>query len=192
MNTLPHVRAKARALALQLLPARFRRDERGVAAVEFALILPVLVLLYVGVVDITYAVTANRKVTQVTSAVADLTAQAFEVDNQDVQNIFRAANDIMRPYPTAGLQVAISVDDFAGANPPSPRRPGAEAVGRAQRTQPPTIPAGLAAANAGLVFVEVSYNFQTPARFFLPNGETYSSQFFLRPRVGTTVVRNRS
>jgi Flp pilus assembly protein TadG len=120
MSTLPHARAKARALALKLLPARFHRDERGVAAVEFALILPVLVLLYVGVVDITYAVTANRKVTQVTSAVADLTAQAFEVDNQDVQNIFRAANDIMRPYPTAGLQVAITVVDFDGS--PSHRR----------------------------------------------------------------------
>jgi Flp pilus assembly protein TadG len=165
MSTLPHARAKARALALKLLPARFHRDERGVAAVEFALILPVLVLLYVGVVDITYAVTANRKVTQVTSAVADLTAQAFEVDNQDVQNIFRAANDIMRPYPTAGLQVAITVVDFDGSNPPRPRVGWSEARGRAQRTQPPPIPPGLAAANAGVVFVEVSYNFQTPARF---------------------------
>lgn len=180
-----------RAKAKSLVPARLRRDQRGVAAVEFALILPVMVLLYVGVVDMTYAVTANRKVAQVTSAVADLTAQAGMIDDAGVQAMFAASTDIMRPLPGAGLAVAITSIDFDAQNPPRARVGWSDARGRAPRTAPPTLPAGIALPNTSIIFVEVSYNFQTPARFFLPGGETYNSQFYLRPRVGPTVQRVR-
>lgn len=169
----------------------FRDERKAVAAVEFAFIAPVLVTLYVGAVDLSYSMTADRKVTQSASTVADLVAQAGAIDDNGIANVFRAGQDVMRPYPLAGLGTAITLISFDGSNNPRPSVTWAEAQGRARRTVPPTIPAGLATPNGALVFVEVSYNFTPPARFFMPNGETYQRALFLRPRVGTTVERMR-
>lgn len=53
----------------------FLSDRRGVAAVEFALILPVMMLLYLGSVTLTKGMMASRKVTLVARALSDLAAQ---------------------------------------------------------------------------------------------------------------------
>jgi Flp pilus assembly protein TadG len=62
-----------RRAAVQL--ARFRRDRNGVAATEFALILPVMLVMYVGAVEITDAVYVDRRVTLTTRVVGDLIAR---------------------------------------------------------------------------------------------------------------------
>ena len=58
---------------------RFRKDRRGVAAVEFALIAPAMVLLYCGLVELCQAVIAERKANHVASAIGDLVTQAETV-----------------------------------------------------------------------------------------------------------------
>ncbi len=54
----------------------FSRDTRGVAAVEFALILPLLLLLYIGSVEATLLYTTDRGVATIASTVADLVARS--------------------------------------------------------------------------------------------------------------------
>ena len=50
---------------------RFKSDENAVAAVEFALILPLLIVLYIGTAELTQAISVNRKVTHLASSLAD-------------------------------------------------------------------------------------------------------------------------
>ena len=54
---------------------RLRRligDERGVSAVEFALLLPLMLTLYLGAVEVSQGIGADRKVTLTARTIGDL------------------------------------------------------------------------------------------------------------------------
>jgi Flp pilus assembly protein TadG len=90
-------------------PTRFRDDARGVAAIEFALVLPVLVALYFGMTELVRAVDTSRKATLYARTIADLSGRATNGTPkvEDMAAILNASSAIMRPYPTTDLQVAI-------------------------------------------------------------------------------------
>ena len=60
-----------------------RRDQRGVSAVEFAMLLPLMVTLYLGAVEISQGVAIHRKVTLTARTVADLASQVTSINNAD-------------------------------------------------------------------------------------------------------------
>ena len=79
----------------------FRRDRRGVSAVEFALIAPLMLGLYIGCVEISEGVAADRKVTLTAGALANLTSQVTTLTTADMSNILNASTAIMNPYTGA-------------------------------------------------------------------------------------------
>lgn len=90
---------------------RARGDSRGVAATEFALILPFMLTLYFGCAEITKGVMASRKVNLAARAMSDLIAQqasGVAVDNTTLQNVFTASRQILSPYSTSTLKMTIS------------------------------------------------------------------------------------
>ena len=98
--------------------ARFGVDRRGVSALEFALIAPILILTYFGVGELCEAMMAQRRTAHAASAIGDLTAQASSVATSDVSDIFAAATDILTPFPTTPLKMRLtSVTGNASAVP---------------------------------------------------------------------------
>ena len=93
------------------------RNTSGVAASEFALILPILILLLFGVVEIGNAVLLDKKVTSAAQTAADLVAQQKVVTSADMANIWSAIDNIIRPYSTdnTSYDVASIVADSHGA-----------------------------------------------------------------------------
>jgi Flp pilus assembly protein TadG len=87
---------------------RLANDRRGVSAIEFALLAPLMILLYFGCVEISNAVGADRKVSLTASALANLSAQVSSISQSDMQNIFDAATAIMAPYPAGNLTMTVS------------------------------------------------------------------------------------
>lgn len=84
--------------------SRFRAAENGVAAVEFALILPVMLLLYIGMVEGSTLISMDRKVQTVSGAVGDLVARSNGTISTDTVNDYvKIAGGIMTPYPTNTL-----------------------------------------------------------------------------------------
>lgn len=77
--------------------ARFAHDRRAVSAVEFALILPFLLLLYIGGIELAQAVSADRKVTLLARTVSDLVAQSSSLSSSDVNSIFNISTGVMYP-----------------------------------------------------------------------------------------------
>src|SRR5713226_6001328 len=92
-------------------------DCRGIAATEFAVIVPVMLVLFFGVVEFSSGVAVDRKVTLMARTLSDLTSQSppptiqslsATVVDSDLQNIFTASISVMYPYPPPPTKVTIS------------------------------------------------------------------------------------
>ena len=89
-------------------PLKFFRAEQGVAAIETALILPFLLLLYFGMIDLTALISHNRKITYAASVVADLVAQnRTSIVATSINDYYRAADMIMEPTPNDRTRVNV-------------------------------------------------------------------------------------
>lgn len=99
--------------------ARFAAAADGIAAVEFAMILPLLMVLYLGMNEVTNAVNTDHRVTLLARTLADLTGQQTKVTTTTaaagetaMNTIFGAAFAVMAPYkvddPTRPVSMTVS------------------------------------------------------------------------------------
>ncbi len=123
---MPHVlKALGRDRATQrVCPKRFRRDTAGVSAVEFALILPVMLVLWAGMAEMSHAIDNWRKVTQLARTIVDLTSQGDTSDPiapATMNDILASSAAVLRPFSTTNLTIVISalgVDTSASTTSP--------------------------------------------------------------------------
>src|SRR5208282_2120554 len=96
---------------LMTLPANFRRDRSGTAAVEFALILPGLLIMVFGSYEVANLILADLKLEAATETASDLVAQTrinTVLQAADFTNITNAATQVMTPFPTGSNQLKIA------------------------------------------------------------------------------------
>jgi Flp pilus assembly protein TadG len=105
------------AVALRRLKRRLQRDQRGVSAVEFAFILPIMVSLFIGMIDTSVGIMTARKANMLNRTLVDLTAQMQRVDNTARDAIFAASGTVMEPFEESnpGMSIASIVIDAAGS-----------------------------------------------------------------------------
>lgn len=169
---------------------RTRRDRSGVAALEFALIFPALIALYLGCVDATQILTANRKASNVASAVGDLVAQALQIDNDEVNNIFGAAAAMIEPLPAGDLSVIISSvimqpDGTTEVVWSDAMNGSGHAAGSAI-----TIPEGLIGPGATVIVSEVTYSYHSAVSELVSSGGVdLADTFYLLPRRTLEITR---
>lgn len=85
---------------------KFAKDVRGVAAIEMAIIFPVMIILYIGLVDVTNLLMVNRRVTLTTSTLADLVTQADStITTADIDGVFESARAIFEPMSVDGISL---------------------------------------------------------------------------------------
>ncbi|MBX3445908.1 MAG: pilus assembly protein [Parvibaculaceae bacterium] len=167
----------------------FARNCAGLAAVEFALIVPLMLLFYLGSVEATNMLTANRRVTAVAYTAADLTAQAATISNADMTDIFSASSAILSPFPTGPLSVRITsvVANASG----SPRVAWSDGFQIAPRTvnSTVTLPAGLVTPGTSVVMTEVTYGYSSPVSSVVTETLTFTETAYLKPRRAVTITR---
>jgi Flp pilus assembly protein TadG len=91
--------------------ARFRSfgvDRRGVAAIEFALVLPVLLIFYLGMFEASQALSANSKVASTADTVGNLVTRLSTLDQQSLDNIFDISSSVMIPFDTTDLSIVVT------------------------------------------------------------------------------------
>jgi Flp pilus assembly protein TadG len=164
-------------------------DERGAAAIEFAMIAPVAILMYCGFAELTIAMMANRRAAHAASVMADLVAQSTSVSSADINDIFNVSNAIMNPFPATPMKVRITsvVADASGVPRVSWSRGNGMTpfgTGAAVSGFPPT----LLAAGESVIQADVSYAFTSPLRMTLPNVLNFADTFYLKPRQSTSVA----
>jgi hypothetical protein len=83
--------------------------EEGAAVVEFALILPIMLLIYIGSVEGSSLIAMDRRVQSVTGTLGDLVARAdSSITRGTLEDYFRAAGAIMTPFPATELQQVLT------------------------------------------------------------------------------------
>jgi Flp pilus assembly protein TadG len=91
-----------------VLLARWKGDATGMAAVEFAFIVPIMGVMFIGAVELSQAIIVDRRVTQIASTTADLVAQEPDTISQTkIADIMKAGSFIMAPYTQNPLQIVV-------------------------------------------------------------------------------------
>ena len=112
MTMNPLFRALNPAKSLRRALTQMRSNAQGIAAVEFALILPIMLLMYFGSAELTKGILVNRQVTLATHSMVDLLAQQnANITDTQITNIFLAGQKVMGSN-ASGLAVTLSSIKF--------------------------------------------------------------------------------
>lgn len=86
----------------------FARDSRGVAAIEMAFIMPFLLFLYFGLVDLTALISTTRKINYTASVIGDLVTQNDTTINKaTIADYYNAAAMVMAPTPINTIRIEV-------------------------------------------------------------------------------------
>lgn len=184
---ITHASSKARA-ALSALA----RDTRGVSAVEFALILPVMIVMYTGAVEFSDALTVDRRVSAVASAASDLVAQTETISSSEVDDVFEAARSIMLPYSADSISIVLTSVVADEDNDTSVDWSCASNGAPHSEDSSFTLPTGLTQPFSSIIVAEVSYPYQPPIGQHVIGGINMTETFYLRPRRSLSVEWNGS
>ncbi len=171
----------ATGLRMPRIFRRFGRDRRGVSAVEFALLAPLMIGLYLGCVEISDGVSADRKVSLTAAALANLSAQVSTISTSDMTNILDASSAIIAPYSASKLKMTvscISIDANKNATVKwSVTRSGTLKSGSI------TLPSALAVASSQLLLAEVTYAYTPTVGYTISGTLNLTDKMYMSPRI---------
>jgi Flp pilus assembly protein TadG len=173
-------------------------DRSAVAAIEFALIVPIMLVMFFGTVEMSSGVAVDRKVTLVARTLSDLTSQSTSVADADVTNFFTASGKILTPYPPTPTQATLSelyVDPSTlQARVQWSKSATLDSSGNVTLTSGRAvssivaIPSQLAVGGTYLIFSETSYLYTPTVGYVMGHaGVNLSDVAYTRPRQSTCV-----
>ena len=166
-------------------------NEDGVSAIEFAMIAPVMVLIFFGVIELSFMMQVDRKVTTSTSTLGDLVARATIVTDDDLSDIFQATRMIMQPYSLANSRMRVSSlteEDGTVTVDWSDDLNWTELVVGSTIV----VPANLVPTGGSVILAEVEFDYTSTLGYFIQSEKTLTDTFYLRPRSVDTVTRDES
>ena len=165
-------------------------DNSGIAAVEFAMVVPLMLVLFFGTVEFSSALAIDRKVTIMSRTLSDLTSQNISITDAQLTNIFNAGTGIMTPYSSSPVNSTITelyvdpatkVARVQWSKGAAPRGAGSTVA----------IPAALQVGGSYLIYSEVSYKYVPSIGYVMAKGGITMSDFtYTRPRQSTCVMYN--
>jgi Flp pilus assembly protein TadG len=184
---------------------RLLRDRRGVAAVEFAFIAPLLLSMYFVTMEVSQAIETNKKVSRVGSMVADLVTQQQTINKSELDAVLAIGESLLQPYNRSTPTITITAIEITDEATPKVKvfwsrklQNGAFSVGAAKGTTT-TVPAALETKGSFLVRVVAELGYKpvvtwaaadkpalglTAAFDNIAMAETY----YLRPRMSQQIA----
>ncbi|WP_249133895.1 TadE/TadG family type IV pilus assembly protein [Bradyrhizobium japonicum] len=173
----------------------FVADKRALAATEFAVIVPLMLVMFFGTVEFSSAVAIDRKVTLIARALSDLTSQSLKLTDADMKDTFTASISVIMPYdPTLvkGTITQIQIDANKVATVQWSRAgiitSGATQATLANSTRKPgdditsNIPASLLIPSTYLILSEASYTYTPSVGYVLKSNIGLGDVSYTRPR----------
>ncbi len=179
-------------------------DVRGVAATEFAVVVPFMLVLYIGGVELGNGLAMNVKVTATAHSVADMISQNTQLTAARMSSILSASSAIMAPYAVKDAERRFLDDDhglrsldrqqgnatvqWSQSTSSSGARPVGQTMTLSSFTAPnPNNPSN---ANISLILSEVSYAYTPNLGYTIAGTVTLSDSYYLFPRCSTNSPSN--
>jgi len=171
---------------------RFIDECRGISALEFAMLLPIMLTLYLGSVEASQGVGVNRKVKLTAHTLADLVTQYTNITNADMSNILNAGSAIIAPYVAGNLketisELSVNSQGVATVVWSDTLNGTALTVGSTV-----TVPTLLAVPNTYLIYAQTQYSYNPTYGYVMTGTLTLSDQSFMSPRESASVSRSAS
>ena len=174
---------------LRIALKRFPAAERGIAAVEFALILPFMALMYLGGFQVMQEISANRQVSLTASTIAEIVSQYPKISaSQDMPGILAASTSTLAPFSAANAVVTVSVIniDATGKIATISWSQASQGSGRIAGSTI-TLPPALYTPNGTVILGETSYNYSPVIDFLHAGTATLYSSIYMLPRNPGTI-----
>ena len=147
------------------------------------MLLPLMLSLYLGAVEISQGIGADRKVTLTARTICDLVSQVSSINNADMTNALNASAAVMAPFPTSNLKVTVSsVKIDANGKATVDWSNTLNGTARAKGSTV-TLPAALNVANTSLIWSEVQYTYKPTIGYVITGTLTLKDQIYMRPRL---------
>lgn len=174
---------------------RIFRDRSGASGIEFALVLPLMILLFAGTVEFGHALTVSRKIDQIASTTGDIISQQGTWTKSDIAKLLTGTSFILQPYDTSGLTIIVTAESMNGSGKTvvdwsAALNTSALVAGAAS---PIEVPAGIQETGVEIVLTRVQYQYTTPLSALFASltgvdGYSFDSHCFNHPRVGDTIT----
>jgi Flp pilus assembly protein TadG len=179
------------------LLARFWRARGGLAAVEFALVLPIAAAVLFGEFVLGEALSINRKIAIASRTVADLVARNMSIERYpvvpakpDLASIMNASMQIAAPFANAGMGIVVAELKTDAALKTTVTWSAAQNTTALTKGAVVTLPAGMAVADTSLIFTAVNYAYTPPVGQNVFGTIPISSTFYMPPRVSSFIKCN--
>lgn len=171
---------------------RFRHDNRGVAAVEFALIAPILIAAYLGMAELTLGLMASRQTSHLAATIGDLAAQSDNLTTANLTDLWAIGASMLQPFST-GTNLKIRLSEVTMNSSNKALVAWSENNGNwTNRTTGSTvsqITTSQLSPGQSLIMTEVEYDYASPIGNFLPGTTKITDTFYHYPRNGTQVTQ---
>jgi Flp pilus assembly protein TadG len=177
-----------------------RRDDSGIAAIEFAMLAPLLLLMLFGITDVANYFAVDRKTSQIAQMVSDLTSRYTTVQESDVTNFFTIAGAMITPYDKNQLKTTIH-QVYLDPNTKTAKVVWSRGSVPLSKNAAYSVPAALIGKDASgnwqpnqyLIVGDVAYNYVPTVGWVLSKaGVSSTEKAFTKPRQMTCVMLGSS
>lgn len=168
----------------------FARNRDGVSAVEFAIVLPFMLTLYLGGVEVGDGLAIDFKATIAARTVVSLASLYINIDSTAMSNILGAASTVVSPYSASNMVVTLS-EITTNANGQGTITWSASLNGTARTVgSSVTLPTALKTANISLLWGEVTYPYTPTMGYVLTGTINIYQDIYFYPRMSSCVTYN--
>lgn len=171
----------------------FLKDTRGVSAIEFAFVAPVLITAYLGLAELTLGMMASRRASHLAATVGDLAAQSDNLSTANITDLFAIGSSMMQPFSTTGTVLKIRLSDVKMDTDNKAKvvwSSGQNETGYAKGYVVASITTDQIAVGESLIMTQVEYDYDSPLANFLPANTVFTDTFYHHPRNGAEVTNN--
>ena len=168
---------------------RLKDNVAGIAAVEFAFVAPVMLIMLLGTIEVSRAISIDRRFGLVTAMVGDLVAREEDMTAANLTAIYNVVEHVMEPYDSTKLKIAVipvkaASDDesntkvYAGTT----NRPSYNGMAQQAACASYDLTTGLVDKGESVIVVESSYDFAPLLTGNIITATTWTDRSVLSPR----------